>query len=259
MGISYIFCRNNIKFEEITKSNKLKPEIINNTITTNRAENKGGGIYTNNIVPLVMNSILWSNSAALGTQYYTLNEKSNLIYCNVQDTIWSGEGNIYCKPLFTDSLKNLDDSCRCIGAGKDKLKSGDKWYYAPVLDYNDDFRPLPVGSNPDIGAQENMLNNPLSNIIDNEHISEKFELLQNYPNPFNPRTNIQFSIPKTAFIRLKIFNLLGQEVDIIVSGMLEKGTHQFIWDASQFASGVYFYRLETDQRIISTKTLILLK
>ena len=92
-----------------------------------------------------------------------------------------------------------------------------------------------------------------------EIIPDTYILKQNYPNPFNPRTNIQFSIPKTEFVTLNIYDLLGQEVATIVSDKLTPGEYKYTWDASHFASGVYFYRLQTDQRIISTKKLILLK
>jgi hypothetical protein len=88
---------------------------------------------------------------------------------------------------------------------------------------------------------------------------DKFMLKQNYPNPFNPRTNIQFSIPRTRYVTLKIYNLLGQEVVTLISEKLTAGDYKFTWDASHLASGVYLYRLETDQRIISTKKLMLIK
>ena len=88
-------------------------------------------------------------------------------------------------------------------------------------------------------------------------IPKKIRLSQNYPNPFNPRTNIQFSIPKTEFLTLIIYNLLGQEVATLVSDKLTSGNYKYTWDASGFASGVYLYRLETDQKIINTKKLIL--
>ncbi|MFC2088186.1 S41 family peptidase [Calditrichota bacterium] len=70
-----------------------------------------------------------------------------------------------------------------------------------------------------------------------------FALKQNYPNPFNPITNIEFSIPKSESVTLKIYNILGQEVTILVSDKLTSGNYKYTWDASGFASGVYIYRL----------------
>jgi len=86
----------------------------------------------------------------------------------------------------------------------------------------------------------------------------EYSLSQNYPNPFNPSTTIEFSIPKSEFVTLKIYNLLGQEVATLVSDKLTPGEYKYTWDASQLASGVYIYKLETDN-FNSTKKLILLK
>ena len=84
-------------------------------------------------------------------------------------------------------------------------------------------------------------------------------LFQNYPNPFNSTTNIEFSIPKTAFTTLKINTILGQEVATIVSERLEAGNHNYSWDASGFSSGFYIYTLETSEGFKQSKKLLLLK
>jgi len=85
-----------------------------------------------------------------------------------------------------------------------------------------------------------------------------YVLLQNYPNPFNPTTTFEFSIPKNEFVTLKIYNLLGQEVVTLVSDKLMPGNYKYNWDASHLASGMYFYKLESDS-YCSTKKLILVK
>ncbi len=85
-----------------------------------------------------------------------------------------------------------------------------------------------------------------------------FELNQNYPNPFNPRTTIQFSIPKTEYVTLKIYNLLGQEVATLVSAKLAPGNYKSNWDASGFASGIYLYKIECGA-FIQTRKMILLQ
>ncbi len=73
-----------------------------------------------------------------------------------------------------------------------------------------------------------------------------FELFQNYPNPFNPSTTIEFSLPQTASIRLEIFNTLGEKVDLLIDAASAAGHHRVVWNAGNFASGVYFYRLTVD-------------
>ncbi len=88
---------------------------------------------------------------------------------------------------------------------------------------------------------------PVSNFEDKygEYPSQ-FSLSQNYPNPFNPTTNISFNLPKTAYVELDVFNVLGQKVTELVNGELISGVHNVEFDATSFSSGVYFYRLKTD-------------
>ena len=83
-------------------------------------------------------------------------------------------------------------------------------------------------------------------------------LYQNYPNPFNPGTTIQFSLPHTSFVTLKVYNILGEEVSTLVAEKLSAGNYHVEWDASGFVSGVYYYRLKTEQ-FVETRKLILLK
>jgi hypothetical protein len=83
----------------------------------------------------------------------------------------------------------------------------------------------------------------IESLLDNNPTT--YTLYQNYPNPFNPITNIEFTIPKTEFVTLKIYNVLGQEVITLVSEKLKSGSYKYTWDALDFPSGVYYYRLET--------------
>jgi hypothetical protein len=71
-----------------------------------------------------------------------------------------------------------------------------------------------------------------------------FKLLQNYPNPFNPLTTINYELPATNYVELSIYNLLGQKVATLVSENQKAGEHQVKWDASAFASGIYYSRIE---------------
>jgi len=88
---------------------------------------------------------------------------------------------------------------------------------------------------------------------------ESFVLKQNYPNPFNPTTTISYQIPKHSKVELSIFNALGQKVTTLVSEKQAAGTYYVEWSANGFASGIYLYRIETDQGFVQTKKLILLK
>ncbi|MBU0984106.1 MAG: T9SS type A sorting domain-containing protein [candidate division Zixibacteria bacterium] len=84
-----------------------------------------------------------------------------------------------------------------------------------------------------------------------------FQLAQNYPNPFNPTTEIAFALPEASAVCLKVFNVLGQEVATLVDNELSAGQHAVEWDASDAASGVYFYRIEAGEFTESKKMLLL--
>jgi hypothetical protein len=92
----------------------------------------------------------------------------------------------------------------------------------------------------------------------NDNLPKIFTLKQNYPNPFNPSTNIEFSISKTEFVTLKIYNLLGQEVTTLVLDKLTPGNYKYTWDAADFASGIYYYKIQASD-FVQTKKLIVLK
>jgi hypothetical protein len=98
----------------------------------------------------------------------------------------------------------------------------------------------------------------LDGIEDENTTPVEYGLNQNYPNPFNPITNIEFSLPKSEFVTVKIFNVLGQEVATLISEKLVQGNHKYIWDASAFASGVYYYKIEVGG-FVQSKKLILIK
>jgi hypothetical protein len=86
----------------------------------------------------------------------------------------------------------------------------------------------------------------------------RYWLLQNYPNPFNPSTTVEFALPHSGFVTLKIFNILGEEVAPLVDEAKDPGTYRTSWDASGMASGVYLYRLQAGH-FVETKKLLLLK
>ncbi len=89
-------------------------------------------------------------------------------------------------------------------------------------------------------------------------LPDKVSLSQNYPNPFNPKTTIQFELPSRQVVRLDVYNLLGQKVRQLVNGNLAAGKYTATFDGTDLASGAYFYRLQTGERV-ETKKMLLLK
>ncbi|MGD0337224.1 MAG: glycoside hydrolase family 9 protein [Bacteroidota bacterium] len=90
------------------------------------------------------------------------------------------------------------------------------------------------------------------------NIPLEYSLSQNFPNPFNPSTTISFSLPHPVHVELKIFNILGQVVATLVDQNYSPGYYSFKWNASGFASGVYYYRIEAGG-FVETKKLVLLR
>jgi photosystem II stability/assembly factor-like uncharacterized protein len=89
-------------------------------------------------------------------------------------------------------------------------------------------------------------------------IPSSFSLQQNYPNPFNPTTNIKFAIPKNEFVKITVFDILGKELETLVNEQLQPGTYETNWNASNYPSGVYFYKLIT-KGFTETKKMFLIK
>ena len=94
-----------------------------------------------------------------------------------------------------------------------------------------------------------------------EHLDQvkQFKLSSNYPNPFNPSTTISWQLAVSSEVELSIYNILGKKVVSLITERQQAGTHQIEWDATGFASVVYYYRLITGAGFVQTKKLILLK
>jgi len=88
-------------------------------------------------------------------------------------------------------------------------------------------------------------------------IPQSYSLKQNYPNPFNPSTQIEFSIPQSSHVSLKVYDVFGKEVTALVDGAKETGTYTTTWNAQNCPSGVYFYRLTAGSYSMTRKLLLL--
>jgi ligand-binding sensor domain-containing protein len=119
------------------------------------------------------------------------------------------------------------------------------------------------GTNLFAGTPHGVWRRPLSDAVSSVHhipldSPTEFSLNQNYPNPFNPTTNFQFAIANCQFVTLKVYDLLGREVAVLVNEQKPAGRYSVTWDASRFASGIYFYRLQAGQ-FRETKRMMLIK
>jgi hypothetical protein len=129
-----------------------------------------------------------------------------------------------------------------------------------TIDFDEQLRNTTM---PDIGADE------FDGVVGVEKettLPTEFALAQNYPNPFNSNCAIKYSIPKSSQVTLKIFNTLGEEIEILVNEEKPVGTYEVNWNAANLPSGVYFYRLQvvdpetsSGQGFVHTRKMILLK
>lgn len=148
----------------------------------------------------------------------------------VYDTSWIAQGNWIVKQITPSSLVDLSP----IGFGSFGLPGSSKEIIPPLV----------------VGVNENELS------------VNDFVLEQNYPNPFNPSTRIQYQVPSSGFVTLKVYDVLGNEVVTLVDKYMSSGTYETEFNASSgveyLASGIYYYTLQSGE-LIQTKKMILLR
>jgi hypothetical protein len=145
--------------------------------------------------------------------------------------------------------------------------SGQTWTTVSTSGITGGFSAIAVGGGflyGEVGGsgQSRLYRRSVSGLVDvpasRNIVPTSFELEQNYPNPFNPVSTIGFSIAESGVVTLKVYDLLGREVAVLVNERKEPGTYAIKFDGGEIASGVYLYRLET-ARFIQTRKMILLK
>lgn len=99
---------------------------------------------------------------------------------------------------------------------------------------------------------------PVGITNNNEQIPKEFMLYHNYPNPFNPLTKIKYDLPKSTFVKIVIYDVLGQLIEVLVNDKKNAGRYEIDWDGSKYASGTYFYKMETDS-YTDIKKMVLIK
>ncbi|MBI9066409.1 MAG: T9SS type A sorting domain-containing protein [Salinivirgaceae bacterium] len=227
----------------------VNTKLINVTIANNSASVESGGIYCYST--LLINSIIWGNTPDQ-IDYFGPQDSVIITYSNISED-WAGEGNINENPFFVDENNydyHLTKNSPCNNAGSPDTSG----LHLPLYDIDGNARI--IGGRIDMGAYE--YSRP-TGILENNQTPSEFSLSQNYPNPFNSYTTIHFTIPKENKVSLKIFNILGQEVETIVNERLNAGEHEVIWNANKYSSGIFFYSLNVDNKFVETKRLNHLK
>ncbi len=112
--------------------------------------------------------------------------------------------------------------------------------------------------NLEIYYKRNPTGNSIGIQIISSEVPKEFKLEQNYPNPFNPTTRIKFDVPKTSNAKLAVYDALGRQLAVLVNEELRTGTYQVDWDGRNYASGIYFYTLITDN-FTDTRKMVCIK
>jgi len=134
------------------------------------------------------------------------------------------------------------------------FKQGDKFSFIQgVLYFSFNQYKLVPRTNSDFGIYT-----PVMGVLPANNVPIKFGLSQNYPNPFNPSTKIEFDLPSSGSVTLKVYNILGQEVASLINGYRSAGHYSVQFDASRLSTGVYIYRLQSAANTM-TKRMVLLK
>ncbi len=187
---------------------------------------------------------VWSKSSANPTVNYKfkirkLGTQNDLIYVSNNNGL---DSVISLRKSFLDTLADnfgiTGDSVRCVWRswaynGIDSLASSSTFVVTLVRSV--------------IGVQQISSNVP-----------EKFSLYNNYPNPFNPSTTIKFDVAKMQNVKITIYDVLGRAAGVLVNETLQPGTFEVKWDASNFSSGIYYFRMET-QTFSDTRKMVLVK
>ena len=203
--------------------------IENCTISGNQATDEGGGVYCcDESSPAGVNNIIWANSASIGSQIYIeVGCSFTCTYSDIQDG-WEGEGNIDDDPLFYSTV-------------------GDSAYYltieSPCIDAGDPDSPFdPDSTRADMGAYYFDQSSGVGSIPNNP-FPTVYAFYPSYPNPFNPSTVLSYQLTADSYVELKVYDVMGREVQLAVSSWQLAGYYEVMFDGNGLASGVYFARL----------------
>ncbi|MBK8381316.1 MAG: T9SS type A sorting domain-containing protein [Ignavibacteria bacterium] len=192
---------------------------------------------------------LTNNSAASRTPSVTVSGQA--VHVVWDDRRGGASGEIYYKRSTDAGVSWIADTQLTVNFASQNpsVSVSGSAVYVVWKDYRD--------GNWEIYSKQNPTGNPVGIINISSEIPNEFSLGQNYPNPFNPATKIKFELRNTSFTNLVIYDGLGREVETIVNEQLNAGSYEADWNASNFPSGVYFYKLTTGDFSKTNKMLLI--
>lgn len=164
--------------------------------------------------------------------------------------------NVTIAAKLNNNFAKMDYSTSGGAYTLNSLSPGNYKIYFDKLGYKNDSLIVSLIPHQSIVVNIN-LNNAVTNLT-GEIVPTEYVLYQNYPNPFNPATKIEFDIPKSSFVKLIVYDVLGREVSILLNKELTRGKYSYSWNAHNTPSGIYFCKLQT-QDYSSIKKMLLIK
>lgn len=247
---------------------------IENCTFAGNSSISGGGLFAHEASPRVSNCTFWGNTGngqiAIENLSFPRINHSLIVQGNIRVEPERPEINIGPSSLILNCCIHFTkgrDGDRPVAGATDFLDIDPQLCDTSLPHYSVTSTSPCLSRNNDcgnfIGATDSLC---LATDVDEtgeELLPEEFSLFQNYPNPFNPSTTIKFSIPKRSDVTIQIYNVLGQEVAMLVNERLSAGEHSVSWNGLNYkgesaATGVYFYRLIAGQNQL-TREMILIK
>jgi hypothetical protein len=197
---------------------------------------------------------LWSDAGNFTLVYAPSNLALQISGSNLISLTWTNnssieDGNVIERKQNSQTSYSVIDTLK--GSGNQYVDSNaveGQTYVYRVKAYNNSF----------VSSYSNEASSNVTGVNKVEEIPTEYSISQNYPNPFNPTTKIKFALPQRALTKIIIYDLLGREVQTLLNKELEAGYREISFDASNFQSGVYFYRIQSGN-FIQTKKMILIK
>jgi len=211
--------------------------------------------FVYNPIVLGIDSLYPTNDRPVDTFPYLLTIPYTASYTELIDSFYLDVQHLRADTLVQTKTYNISTSNPQISFNLNGLLSGDKIKFRATITDTSLF--YNVAHYPDTGwVVVNVL--PPTVSVENGNLPGDFELLQNYPNPFNPITTISYQIPEPAFVIIKVFDVLGNEIATLVNEEKIAGSYEAEFDGSGLTSGIYYYRI-TAREFSQTRKMILVK
>ncbi len=197
-------------------------------------------------------AVIDTNHPAAPTELKVVNTTPTSITIRWMDNSMNETGFIIARRLDGDLLFTYVDTVQAdILTYQETGLTTDSLYYYKVCAYNS-FGLSDFTNTVSARAEKTNIVNAIS------QFAGSYFLGNNYPNPFNPSTNIKFGITSSSYVKLTVYNSIGSEIENLVSQYLPSGAYQIKWNAQNFSSGMYYYKIETPG-FTETKKMLLIK